>query len=75
MKRSRKYVGLDVHQATTVIAVRDEAGHVVLRTVVATEEAAVRAAFRQLRGEVYVALEEGTQAQWLYDLLAPLVHR
>ena len=28
-----------------------------------------------MRGSVHVAFEEGTQAQWLHDLLAPLVHR
>jgi hypothetical protein len=75
MKRSRKYVGLDVHQATTVITVRDEAGHVLARRVVATEATAVRGVFRELRGEIHVALEEGTQAQWLHDLLVPLVHQ
>jgi len=39
MKRSRKYVGLDVHQATTVITVitvRDEAGGV-LRMLAAND--------------------------------------
>ena len=75
MKRSRKYVGLDVHQATTVITVRDDAGHVLARTVVATEAAAMRAVVRGMRGEIHVVLEEGTQAQWLYELLAPLVHQ
>src|SRR5215217_8103882 len=32
MKRSSKYVGLDVHQATTVSTVRDDAGRVLART-------------------------------------------
>jgi hypothetical protein len=27
-----------------------------------------------MRGLIHVAFEEGTQAQWLYDLLGPLVH-
>ena len=31
--------------------------------------------FRGMRGTVHVVFEEGTQAQWLYDLLVPLVHR
>ena len=40
MKRSSKYAGLDVHQATTVCTVREESGRVLMRTVVATEPTA-----------------------------------
>jgi len=36
MKRTTKCVGLDVHQATTVIAVLDERGRVIARSVVET---------------------------------------
>lgn len=75
MKRTTKYVGLDVHQATTVASVRDENGRVLQRAVVATEAEALREFFRGMRGAVHVALEEGTQAQWLYDLLSPSVAR
>lgn len=73
MKATAKYVGLDVHQATTVVTVRDEHGRVILRTVLATEATALVAFFRGLRGRVVVALEEGTQAQWIHELLTPLV--
>jgi hypothetical protein len=75
MKRSRKCVGVDVHQGTTVITIRNEAGHVVARTVVATEAEALRAVFRGMRGEIHVVLEEGTQAEWRHNLLVPLVHQ
>src|SRR5690606_39227908 len=37
MKRTRKYVGLDVHQASTVVSVRGESGRVIWRTVLPTE--------------------------------------
>jgi hypothetical protein len=74
MKRSTKYVGLDVHQATTVTSVRAEDGHVIARTVLPTEAAIVEY-FRRMRGTVHVTLDEGTQAQWLHGLLAPIVHR
>jgi len=43
--------------------------------VLATEPAALLEFFRSLRGSVHVTFEEGTQAQWLYDLLVPLVHQ
>ena len=73
MKRTTKYVGLDVHQATTVAAVEDESGRVISRTVVPTDAAALVEFFRGMRGTILVALEEGTQAQWLYDMLVPVV--
>ena len=75
MKPSAKYVALDVHQATTVAAVRAASGRVIARTVLPTEEPALVEFFRGMRGAVHVALEEGTQAQWLHDLLVPLVDR
>ena len=73
MKRSTKYVGLDVHQATTVAAVQEESGRVIARSVLPTEAAAIVEFFRGMRGTILVAFEEGTQAQWLYDLLVPVV--
>ena len=75
MKRSTKYVGLDVHQATTVASVREAGGRVIARTVVPTEEGALLAFFGGMRGALHVALEEGTQAQWLHALLTPRVER
>ncbi len=75
MKRSTKYVGLDVHQATTVTTVREESGRVIARTIVPTEASPIVNLFRGMRGSVHVAFEEGTQAQWLHDLLVPVVDR
>lgn len=75
MKRTTKHVGLDVHQSTTVISVREDSGRIVARTIVPTEEAPLLEYIRGMRGTVHVAFEEGTQAQWLHDLLVPEVHR
>jgi transposase len=75
MTRTTKYVALDVHQATTVASVRAETGRVIARSILPTEAPAVVEFFRGMRGTVHVAFEEGTQAQWLHDLLVPLVHR
>jgi transposase len=66
---------LDVHQATTVATVRDEGGRVIARTIVPTEAPRLVEVFRHMRGTIHVAFEEGTQAQWLHDLLVPVVHR
>lgn len=75
MKRTTKYVGLDVHQATTVIVVREESGRIIARTILPTEAAALMEFFRTVRGSVHVSFEEGTQSHWLYTLLVPLVMR
>jgi transposase len=73
MKRTIKYVGLDVHQATTVAVVREEGGRVIARSIIPTDATALVDFFRGMRGTILVAFEEGTQAQWLYDLLVPVV--
>lgn len=73
MKRTTKYVGLDVHQASTVCSVREEGGRVIARTIVPTEQSAVIEFLGGMRGTIHVAFEEGTQAQWLHDLITPLV--
>lgn len=75
MKRKTKYVGMDVHQATTVASVREESGRVIARTVLPTEERALVEFFCGMRGSIHVAFEEGTQAQWLHELLSPWVDR
>src|SRR5207247_756992 len=75
MKRTTKYVALDVHQATTVASVRKDSGRVIARSVLPTDGGAIVEFVRGMRGAVHVTFEEGTQAQWLHDLLAPLVDR
>ena len=67
------YVGMDVHQASIVIAVLNGAGKVVMESIIHTGAETVRGFLKQLRGKVYVTFEEGTQATWLYDLVRPLV--
>jgi transposase len=53
--------------------VREESGRIIARPIVATEEEALVNLFRSMRGTRHVAFEEGTQAQWLYELLCPVV--
>jgi transposase len=67
------YVGMDVHRASIVIAVLNGAGKLVEQIALQTNATAVRSYLQRLRGKVYVTFEEGTQAQWLYDLVRPLV--
>ena len=72
MKRD-KYMGMDVHQATTVVAVIDAEGKMVLETIVATAAGPIRRLIESLSGPIHVTLEETTQAEWLYELLQGFV--
>src|SRR5437867_1527291 len=67
------YVGMDVHQASIVIVVLNGAGKLVMESIIETGAETVRGFIKQLRGKVYVTFEEGTQANWLYDVVRPLV--
>ncbi|MCW9078756.1 MAG: transposase [Gammaproteobacteria bacterium] len=75
MKHTTKYVALDVHQEATAATVRDHKGRVIARSVLPTEEGTLLEFFRGMRGSIHVTFEEGTQAQWLHDLLTPVVDR
>lgn len=68
-----KYVALDVHQATISAAVLNLDGKLLMQTVMQTDATAIRDFLRGLRGQLHLTFEEGTQAQWLYDLTRPLV--
>ena len=70
-----KYIGLDVHQATIVVAVMDSTGKLVMESIVETEAATILQFFAGLRGTLSVTFEEGTWSVWLYDLLNPHVDK
>ena len=68
-----KYVGMDVHQASTTVVVVDERGKCVMESVIETKLETIRDCLRGVSGTVHVALEEGTQAAWLYEIVRPMV--
>jgi len=68
-----KYIGLDVHKSSISIAVLDATGKLIMEVTIETQAEALLDFIRGLRGTLYVALEEGTCAAWLYSLLAPQV--
>jgi len=70
---SSKYIGMDVHTATISVAVLDAAGKLIMDSVVEAKASTILQFIHGLRGELYVTLEEGTWAAWLYDLLRPHV--
>ena len=68
-----KYIGLDVHQATISVAVRDSQGNIIMESILETKASTILEFFAGLRGTLSVTFEEGTSAAWLYDLLKPHV--
>jgi hypothetical protein len=70
-----KYIGLDVHQATIVVAVMDSTGKLVMESILETAAAMILQFFAGLRGTLSVTFEEGTWSAWLYDLLNPHVDK
>jgi transposase len=70
---NRKYIGLDVHQASISIAVIDAAGKQLMECIIETKAATILEFINGLRGSLWVTFEEGTSAAWLYDLLKPHV--
>jgi transposase len=71
---SKKYIGMDVHQATISIAVLNSSGKLVMESVIEAKAITILQFVQGLRGDLHVTLEEGTWAAWLYDLLKPHVH-
>ena len=70
---NRKYIGMDVHQASISIAVSDDAEKVLMESIIETKAGTVLEFIQGLRGSLSVTFEEGTSAAWLYDLLKPHV--
>jgi len=72
---SKKYIGMDVHKESISIAVRNDAGKIVMECVIETRANAILDFIHGLRGELQITFEEGTWATWLYDLLKPHVSK
>ena len=51
-----KYIGFDLHQATTVVAVLDAEGKVVMETIVATEAATIIRFLKGLSGTLHITV-------------------
>jgi transposase len=66
-----QYLAMDYDQATIVACVRDKDGRILMKATVAMEARAIVALVRGLGPRVWVAFEEGAQAQWMHDLLLP----
>jgi transposase len=67
----KRYIGLDVHAASTTFAVIGESGKRLGTHVVETNGQALVEQLKTIPGERYVCLEEGTQSAWVYEILSP----
>src|SRR5262249_4227204 len=72
-KPMEKYIGLDVHAASTTFAVIGQSGRRLGTYVVETNGQALVAQLKAVSGNKHVCLEEGTQSAWLYEILSPWV--
>src|ERR1700692_1830847 len=70
---NKKYIGMDVHQASISIAVINADGTLLMECVIETKAATILGFIQGVRGSLWVTFEEGTSAAWLYDLLKPHV--
>ena len=68
-----KYIGIDVHQATSVFAVRNAQGKLIAEAFVETQPTPIIDFLKGQRGTVWATFEEGTYANWLYDVIQPQV--
>src|SRR5215813_7359691 len=68
-----KYVGMDVHKATTVIVILNAVGHFQKQVIIKTKADSIREFIKSESGTLHVIFEEGTQSAWLYELIKPLV--
>ena len=52
-----KYIGLDVHQATIAVAVRDSRGNLVMEAILETKAETILQFIRGLHGSLFVTFE------------------
>jgi hypothetical protein len=65
---SKKYIGMDVHQASICVAVRDEGGKIVMESILETKAATILSFLQGIAGNLWITFEEGTSAAWLSQL-------
>lgn len=75
MKTAIKYVAMDVHQASIVSTIRDESRKFTMRATLETKAGPILEFLEGLRGRVWLVFEEGTQSQWLHDLVVRRVEK
>ena len=68
-----RYIGIHVHTETCTFAIMGPTGKRLREQTVETNGKALTDMVRSIAGKKHVCIEEGTHAEWVYELLEPLV--
>jgi transposase len=68
----RRYIGIDVHTESCTFAVMGPTGKRLRQATVETNGKVLSDFVRSIVGQKHVCYEEGTHAEWIYELLEPL---
>lgn len=68
-----RYIGLDAHSSSCTFAVISERGKRLKHQTVETNGSVLLEFVKTVPKTRYLCVEEGTQSQWLYDILSPHV--
>jgi transposase len=68
-----RYIGIDVHARSCTVAAMGASGKRLGVDVVETRGEALIESVKKFQGHRYVCIEEGTQSEWIHELLAPHV--
>jgi transposase len=68
-----RYIGIDVHTESCTFAIMGPTGKRLREITVETNGKVLTDAVRSIAGKKHVCIEEGTHAEWVYELLHPLV--
>ena len=69
----QRFIGLDVHGQSCTLVVMGPSGRRLGEHVVETSAKVLIERMRSIPGDKYVCMEEGTQSEWLYEVLEPHV--
>src|SRR5713101_3431442 len=64
---NKKYIGMDVHQATITVAVRDSAGKLVMESILETKASTILEFIRGLGGNLSVTFEDAKRRPRPFD--------
>ena len=67
-----RYIGIDAHTQSCTLAVMGPSGKRLKEVRLETNGKVITEFTRSLAGHKHICLEEGTQAEWLYEMLEPL---
>src|SRR6266567_1123689 len=70
-----RFIGLDAHSQTCTVAVMGPSGKHILEKVVETNAKMLTELVRSVGGQRHLCTEEGTHAEWLYEILERHVER